>query len=113
MLVLTAAVMFYAIKAVVGLRVSAAEEEAGLDLEELALAGLHLDLAGESIDLGRFRGVIYYTSADDGNRFVATIRQVEGEQRSRNPGASVVADSATANESTLNSPSPQRTPAES
>jgi ammonium transporter, Amt family len=31
---LTAAVMFYGIKAVVGLRVSAAEEEAGLDLEE-------------------------------------------------------------------------------
>jgi hypothetical protein len=30
-------------------------------------------MAGESIDLGRFSGVIYYTSADDGYRFVATI----------------------------------------
>lgn len=30
-------------------------------------------MAGESIELGRFDGVVYYTSADDGYRVVATI----------------------------------------
>jgi hypothetical protein len=33
--------------------------------------------AGESIDLGRFCGVVYYTSEDDGFRVVATIADGE------------------------------------
>lgn len=33
--------------------------------------------AGESIDLGRFHGVVYYTSEDDGYRVVATIADGE------------------------------------
>lgn len=34
-------------------------------------------MAGESLDLGRFHGVIYYTNADDDYRFVATIADGE------------------------------------
>jgi hypothetical protein len=33
--------------------------------------------AGETIDLGRFHGVVYYTSEDDGYRVVATIADGE------------------------------------
>jgi hypothetical protein len=34
-------------------------------------------MAGESIDLGRFHGVVYYTSAGDGYQVVATIADGE------------------------------------
>lgn len=34
-------------------------------------------MAGESIDLGSFHGVVYYTSADDGYQVVATIANGE------------------------------------
>ncbi|WP_353645030.1 hypothetical protein [Mesorhizobium sp. WSM2239] len=34
-------------------------------------------MAGESIDLGRFHGVLYYTSVDDGYQLVATIADGE------------------------------------
>ncbi len=34
-------------------------------------------MAGESIDLGRFHGVVYYTSENDGFRVVATIADGE------------------------------------
>lgn len=34
-------------------------------------------MAGESIDLGRFHGVVYYTNEDDGFRVVATIADGE------------------------------------
>jgi hypothetical protein len=36
-------------------------------------------MAGESIDLGRFHGVVYYTSADDGYQVVATIADGDAE----------------------------------
>jgi hypothetical protein len=34
-------------------------------------------MAGESVDLGRFHGVVYYTSAGDGYQVVATIADGE------------------------------------
>ena len=34
-------------------------------------------MTGESIDLGRFHGVVYYTGEDDGFRVVATIADGE------------------------------------
>ena len=47
----------------------------------LAASPLHAGelsaMAGESIDLGRFHGVVYYTSEDDGFRVVATIADGE------------------------------------
>ena len=46
-------------------------------------------------------------------RFVATIRQVAGEQVSRKPGVSASEDSPCASASSLNNPSPQRTALES
>lgn len=47
----------------------------------LAASPLHAGelsvMAGESVDLGRFHGVVYYTSEDDGYRVVATIADGE------------------------------------
>lgn len=53
----------------------------GLAAFYLATTPLHAGelsaMAGESIDLGRFHGVVYYTSEDDGFRVVATIADGE------------------------------------
>lgn len=47
----------------------------------LAASPLHAGelsaMAGESVDLGHFHGVVYYTSEDDGYRVVATIADGE------------------------------------
>lgn len=49
----------------------------GLAALSLAASPLHAGefsaMAGESIDLGRFHGVIYYTAETDGHHVVATI----------------------------------------
>jgi hypothetical protein len=41
-------------------------------------AGELTPVSGESVDLGDFRGVVYYTSEKDGYRVVATISDGEG-----------------------------------
>jgi hypothetical protein len=50
--------------------------------------------AGESIDLGRFHGVVYYTSEDDGYRVVATI--ADGEASSPLRFSTTLADNQSA-----------------
>jgi hypothetical protein len=45
-----------------------------------AHAGELLDLEGQSIDLGDFHGIVYYTSDDDGFRVVTTIAEGEAGQ---------------------------------
>jgi hypothetical protein len=53
----------------------------GLAIFCLAATPLHAGelpaMAGESIDLGGFRGVVYYMSEHDGYRVVATLAEVE------------------------------------
>lgn len=44
----------------------------------LAHAGELSAMAGKSLDLGQFHGVLYYTSEDDGYRVVATLTDGEG-----------------------------------
>jgi hypothetical protein len=54
---------------------------AALCLAALALpahAGELRPLEAGSIELGSFRGVVYYTSLDDGYRVVATLAESEG-----------------------------------
>ena len=53
----------------------------GLAASWLAASPLHAGelsaMAGENIDLGRFQGVVYFTSENDGYRVVATIADGE------------------------------------
>ncbi len=53
----------------------------GLVAVGLAVSPLHAGelsaIAGKNIDLGRFHGVVYYTSEHDGYRVVATIADGE------------------------------------